>query len=230
MDASTLELWWGSPASALAYNAELLSDADKQRVSGRTAPKPKLDWEVSRALMQAADLVAGGPPLQWGLSHSRGHAICVVGRGVEIIGVDLEARLPRDVLRLASWCCTDDECAMLAAAQEPRRSELFYTLWTIKESFVKAANLDFPGDMRRNGLAERNESGATTDKQPTGYRLITQLPGEWHAASYALDEKWTASVVWRSKPGQAIEEINWLPGPYGVLPTVRRCGRWASSG
>jgi 4'-phosphopantetheinyl transferase len=229
MNSSNLDMWWGSPASARAYRSDALSIADEKRVAARTAPKPKLDWEVSRALMQSAGVPAGGQQHEEStLSHSASHAIYIVARNVESVGVDLEPLLPRDVMSLAPWCCTDEERSLLEEAPEQRRSELFYILWTIKESFVKAANLDFPADMRSNGLARRDVTDAATDDSLSHYQLITSLQGRWHAASYCLDGKWMTSVVWRSKPGATSEQITWHPGPHTVLPSISRRGRWSA--
>jgi 4'-phosphopantetheinyl transferase len=182
---------------------------------------------VSRALMQHAAAASSVAPQQASaLSHSGGYAIYIAGCNIEAVGVDLEPMALRDVMSLARLCCTDEERLMLETVPEDRRCKLFYTLWTLKEAFIKAANLNFPADMRKNGLTKpRGLRGSAGEGLP-GYQLFTSLPGNWHAATYCLDEKWIASAVWRRKPGLSDEEITWHAGPHTHLPSIDCCGIW----
>ncbi len=75
------------------------------------------------------------------VSHSGGHGlIALVPHGR--IGVDVEERTPRrnlnDDIRLLF---APGERAELEAADEDRRTDLFYRLWTLKEAVLKAAGL-----------------------------------------------------------------------------------------
>ncbi|WP_086067798.1 4'-phosphopantetheinyl transferase family protein [Bordetella genomosp. 8] len=130
------------------------------------------------------------------LSHSGGHAIVAVAPAGWQVGVDLEALRPRDTARLAPWCCSEEEAGALASgAVDADRLRAFYLLWTLKESFIKAAGLAFPADMRRVGLTGAGLPGAGLSW--AGWRL--RAPGSrWRAWSAIVDDAWMVSVAWRA--------------------------------
>ncbi|OWT77713.1 4-diphosphocytidyl-2C-methyl-D-erythritol kinase [Achromobacter sp. HZ34] len=152
----------------------------------------------------------------WSLSHSDGHALVAHGPAGWRMGVDLERKRVRDLEALAPWCCDDAEQAHLQALAEADRLTFFYQLWTLKESFIKAAGLDFPADMRTVGLRA----------QADGWALRAPA-GTWDARCWTIGEDWVASVVW-SMPdgGQATlagpaEALHWRAARNCVLPPVR---------
>jgi phosphopantetheinyl transferase len=63
--------------------------------------------------------------------------------------VDLEANRPREFLRLARFAFAEREVIALEAAPDEARPQLFYTLWTLKESFAKALRLDLVDAVRQ---------------------------------------------------------------------------------
>ena len=221
---NVLALWWGDPNLAMQYRADLLQAVDRERAENARSARAERDWRVSRALLQQIRSVApessGAAPLSpdqsvlspgqpaLSLSHSSGHALVGIAPAGWRIGVDLEAIRARDTARVAPWCCTDAEQQALArCAGEARRSKAFYLLWTLKESFIKAANLDFPADMRSVGLMPDAPSGPAldspanagweTDGHPwAGWRLRAPQAG-WHAWAAVVDDAWVATVVWR---------------------------------
>jgi 4'-phosphopantetheinyl transferase len=256
MNRPKLEIWWGAPPTAQAYREESLTDEDRSRAGRRTRAKARCEWAVSRGLIQAARASAAardeahgerpGPSQQQMLSHSAGHAIYAVADGTVRLGVDLEQWRRRDVLALAPWCCTEDECAVLADLPEPERSRYFYTLWTIKEAFVKALGLDFPADMRHSGLTGTPARGAGQDTWLAACKLRVAAPGNWHAATWCLDGHWIASLVWepvRDVPSRVASgvardtasdtagdlagaQLNWRAGPFATAPAVTPWGAW----
>ncbi len=71
-------------------------------------------------------------------SHSDGLAVLAVTRGRRV-GVDIErVRHIDDAMILAESHFTEREMEFLRSAPQASRSEIFLTLWTRKESFVKA--------------------------------------------------------------------------------------------
>lgn len=234
----TPTLWWGDPNLAPQYCADLLQSADKARAAKARSPRAEQDWRVSRALLQQArsDESAGAVPVL-SISHARGHALVGTAPAGWRIGVDLEAIRPRDAVRLAEWCCTDDERGALArCGDETRRLRAFYQLWTLKESFIKAANLQFPADMRSVGV--RPGPASAGDGLPwAGWRLRAPQPG-WRAWSAAIDDAWIASLVWFdpgaegsagletadpavSRPESAVAPVARSPAQGATLPAWR---------
>nr|WP_255701804.1 4'-phosphopantetheinyl transferase superfamily protein [Bordetella sp. LUAb4] len=132
------------------------------------------------------------------------------------LGVDLERKRERDLEALAQWCCDAAEQAHLQALPEADRLTFFYQLWTLKESFIKAAGLDFPADMRKVGLRA----------QADGWALRAPA-GSWNACCWTIGEDWIASVVWSVpggglvKPAMSDNQPSWRVARNCVLPPVR---------
>ena len=76
--------------------------------------------------------------LAFNLSHSGGHALLGVARGMAL-GVDIESvRAVPDSASIASSLFATAEVQALQALPLPRRSEGFFACWTRKEAYVKA--------------------------------------------------------------------------------------------
>ena len=105
----------------------------------------RADFEVSRALLSSA----GVGTAAHSMSHSREHAALLIAPTGWRIGVDLEINRPRDVLRLARFAFDEREVRALEAATPESRQALFHTLWTLKESFAKALQLDLVDALRQ---------------------------------------------------------------------------------
>jgi 4'-phosphopantetheinyl transferase len=243
MNNCLLDLWWGAPESAAAYRTDALTVEQAVQAARREGRRAQLDWQVSRALIQAqaggaariSASSAGTPrglsagPLQ-SLSHRAGHALFVHGGPVRKLGADLETMRPRDIIALAAWTCTEAERAALARASEFARSRIFYTLWTLKEAFLKASGGDFPADMRQAGLwfpasFESGNSEAFSDCL-SGCRLRPPDSGTWRGVTYGVGTDWVASVVWQPILEEMPAALRWRPGPHAVLPATQIWGDW----
>ncbi|MFC4274472.1 4'-phosphopantetheinyl transferase family protein [Achromobacter aloeverae] len=203
-------LLWAGPAAAADYDAGVLSPADAARAALPRGARASLQWRVSRsALRQAGVGTQGNAQRAWSLSHSDGHALVAWAPAGWRVGVDLERRRTRDLDALAHWCCDAGERAHLATLPEAARLTFFYQLWTLKEAFIKAAELDFPADMRGVGLRAQEQ----------GWTLRTPR-GTWGARCWEIGEDWVASVAWSvaedgktSGPGGAADRQEARPGP-----------------
>ena len=81
-------------------------------------------------------LIVNGKKLFYNLSHSKTKAACVIAH--EECGIDLERVTPRRVKEsLIRKVCTDREKELLSQMKEEERSNLFFKLWTGKESVMK---------------------------------------------------------------------------------------------
>lgn len=165
----------------------------------------------------AAEVATGSATaLAWSLSHSDGHALVAYGPAGWRLGVDLERKRVRDLEGLAQWCCDAAEQAHLRVLPEADRLTFFYQLWTLKESFIKAAGLDFPADMREVGLRVVADGWA-----------LRAPAGAWDARCWTIGEDWVASVVWsvpdgeQAKPAGLGDRLPWRAAKSCVLPPVR---------
>ena len=143
MDTTPLQCLLADPSFAACYDHASLNAADSQRLAATPQLAQRQDWQVSRALKQQTDL----PTVS--LSHSQGFAALLCAPHPLTAGVDIEFIRPRDFKALSSLVCTQEEQDFLETANWP--SETFYRLWCFKEALIKAANLDFPSDMKSVG-------------------------------------------------------------------------------
>lgn len=217
MSAETLWLGWADPSAAGRYRADTLSAQDASRASRPRSERAERDWRASRALLHDLRSTIAGAGRE-SLSHSAGHALCARAPAGWDVGADLERMRPRDIRPLAPWSCDPAECAMLDALAGDSLLECFYLLWTLKESFVKAAGLDFPRDLRSVGLRPCPRGGGLQLRAPAG---------GWRARSYRLAPDWIASVVWRQPCGLE-PEIRWRAAAGCSVPALRPLGAWSA--
>lgn len=75
--------------------------------------------------------------LTFNLSHSRHIVACAVARGREV-GIDVEHEKCLDFEELVEVWCSPAEAAIISTRHGKARMEMFYTLWTLKEAYLKA--------------------------------------------------------------------------------------------
>ncbi|RYY63660.1 MAG: 4'-phosphopantetheinyl transferase superfamily protein [Comamonadaceae bacterium] len=93
------------------------------------------DWPLA-ALPDAPPQLLADPALHISVSHSGDWAACALAPVA--LGLDLEAPgRRRDIDGLVDLCCTPGEQALFAGLDAVRRADLFYTLWTVKEAWLK---------------------------------------------------------------------------------------------
>ncbi|MGD0622252.1 MAG: 4'-phosphopantetheinyl transferase superfamily protein [Thermacetogeniaceae bacterium] len=79
--------------------------------------------------------IIGLPDFYYNLAHSGAWVVCAIDCAP--IGIDIERVRPVDA-DLARLYFSTDEYRSLIVKDEPERSSLFFDLWTLKESYVKA--------------------------------------------------------------------------------------------
>ena len=141
------ELWFATPAAEDFFDPATLSPADQKRFSAPRGKRRQQEFKVSRALK--AFTVAERAGTAFSLSHSAGHAALLLGPTTAKLGVDLEIARPRDVLRIAHDVFHESEFRALSMTGESERLRDFYTLWTLKEAFIKALDLNLFDGLRR---------------------------------------------------------------------------------
>ena len=180
-----LTLLLAGPDCVHRYRHALLDAADHLRCQQQPALAQRIDWQSSRFLKQQRRRLA--PNTLTTLSHSHGDAALLYGQQ-DALGVDLEQMRPRNFVALLPWCARDEEIQWWQ--QQPSPTLAFYRLWTLKEALIKAANLDFPADLRRTGLFRLPEGG---------WRIGIDHPQChpcWHGFSHAVSTHMMLSCVW----------------------------------
>ncbi|MFC5438317.1 4'-phosphopantetheinyl transferase family protein [Rhodanobacter umsongensis] len=123
-------------------------------------------------------------------SHSGGHALIAVGRGVAP-GIDVERLRTRPrALEIAARYFSSDEAAALAALPASARPIAFLELWTAKEAVLKALG---------RGLAFGLDR--LTVGRSVGRLTLQRLEGDdanaWQLQRLPVDATLVAAVAWR---------------------------------
>ncbi|WP_242222227.1 4'-phosphopantetheinyl transferase superfamily protein [Bacillus cereus group sp. BfR-BA-01380] len=122
------------------------------------------------------------------VSHSGEWVICaMVGEGR--VGIDIEKIRPID-FDVAKYCFTMEELDVLFNLNPEKQLSLFYELWTLKESFVKAIG---------QGLSySLNSFGFDMESWKGGRILLKNAQGipqyGWHFRFFHLDEKYRIAL------------------------------------
>ena len=120
-------------------------------------------------------------PAAFNLSHSGDYVLLVsaLKNGREIsVGCDLQKVLPGKE-KAAAFCLDEREKDLYQSLDTPEeRTDYFYTVWSMKESVLKADGQGIPG-MRKLDLNERSDKTATIclpeEMCPKGYKAAVSI-------------------------------------------------------
>lgn len=147
------------------------------------------------------------------MSHSSEHAALLMAPNDWQIGVDLEINRPRDVLKLARFAFHEDEMRALEAVVPESRQALFYTLWTLKESFAKALQLELVDALRQCVFWNNGEAWLG--------RVPTNSP--WSAAVFQPRPDIFVAAAWIGGSAMSLEQWEWPPQQRGDWPVIAAC-------
>jgi 4'-phosphopantetheinyl transferase len=86
-------------------------------------------------------------PLYFNFSHSRGLALCAVCRFAPL-GVDVEKLRPMpEMAEIGAAFCSVRENALLNSAPPEKKLEVFFSIWTRKEAYLKATGEGIAGSL-----------------------------------------------------------------------------------
>ena len=211
-----MTLWLALPGAREHFDASTLSAADQALLAGRRNSRRRADFEVSRALLATVDLEAKA----YSLSHSAEHAALLIAPDGWQIGVDLEINRPRDVLKLARFAFHEDEVRALESAAPECRQTLFYTLWTLKESFAKALRLELVDALRQ--CVFWNDGGDWRGRVPLG--------SAWGAAVFQPRPDLFVATAWiGGSEAVSLELWEWPPKQRADWPLIAACAGAPSS-
>jgi len=170
----SVEVWLGSPEAALQFDIDGLSPDERARYEGIKGERRRREFAVSRALRWTALGSSSGAPSQpSSLSHSGGWAAVACAAPGSQIGVDLEFHRARNLLGIARFAFDPAEIAMIEAQPPEHQEDVFFTLWTLKESMAKALGLPLLAAARQcvftlddMGVPDslRGRNGTSTDR------------------------------------------------------------------
>ena len=181
------------PFPAVSQLAACLSADEQARAMRFVSPRDRDRFVVGRAFVRQllARYLGGSPqdvalrqrthgkpevtgsPVSFNLAHSGDLAVCAIGAGTHLIGVDLERiKALSDEAGVARMILSPRERDALEQLPEPQRRRRLFEIWTCKEAALKAVGTGLdrplpglevtfaPGDDPR--LSDLDEGGAPT--------------------------------------------------------------------
>lgn len=154
--------------------------------------------------------------LQFNISHTNGLVVCAVSNGPEI-GVDVEhTGLSLNLMPLARRVLAASEFRAFMQADAAGQKSLFYTLWTLKEAYVKAhgGGFSIPLDAFCFDLTHgkpkiefsSRHPGDTKDWQfhritPTSDHVLALAVALFENKTLHVEFEWVVPLINRSGPG-----------------------------
>jgi len=138
--------WLATPDAAEHLDVARLGADDASRWREIRTARRRRDWASSRALIAA---VPTASPCNRSMSHSHGYAALLLAEPALRVGIDVEAVVPRDFLRLAEIAYSATESRHLATLDPAQLAGRFYEFWTLKEAFAKALGLSLAEALTR---------------------------------------------------------------------------------
>jgi len=126
-------------------------------------------------------------PLYFNCSHSRSLALCAVGRSAPL-GVDVEKWRPMpEMAEIVAAFCSAGENALFNAAPPEKKLEVFFSIWTRKEAYLKATGEGIAGS-----LAQLDCSAP-----PPGWSFHALSPAPGFAAALACAAGGVRPLCWQ---------------------------------
>lgn len=151
----------------LNFYIGLLSDKEKHRWKNYSNHKKRTQFLLGRVLIRMMltekfqwpleewSLTENGPvkilnfkfPVTMSISHSGDYVLCAIA-GSGSLGIDIEyISDSRQYMDIAEASFNKKEIQILQGLTEPMRRQTFYRIWTLKESLIKANELDLFGNL-----------------------------------------------------------------------------------
>lgn len=148
--------------------------------------------------------LAEHPELHYNISHADGIAAAMVSE--HECGIDCE-RVRRYDPRTMRRVCSEAEREAVEAASEEERELLFFSLWTLKEAYIKALGIGLAFPLREAVFAFE------------GDRIVTDLKG-CRFARYVIGGEFVVSVceLAESSGTHMSFDLQIEAGNYAVLP------------
>jgi hypothetical protein len=209
------DVWLGSPEAALQFDIDGLSPDERARYEGIKGERRRREFAVSRALRRTALGSSSADPSQpSSLSHSGGWAAVARAAPGCQVGVDLEFHRPRNLLGIARFAFDPAEIAMIEAQPPQQQHEVFFALWTLKESMAKALGLPLLAAARQC-VFTLDDVGVPDSDSPDSDSPDSDSPD-----SDSPDSNSMGVQLWR---GQVPTDRPWLARVFRPRPDMALC-------
>jgi 4'-phosphopantetheinyl transferase len=120
---------------------------------------------------------------EFSVSHSGDYIVCLTGK--RPVGVDVE-RLAAPPEEIAARCFTPAELQYLSSVPESDRGRMFFSLWCLKESVLKARGKGFLDDPREIELIGTD---GTPCARTDGFRLSVSWLFPGHCLAWCAGQE-----------------------------------------
>lgn len=140
------------------------------------------------------------PSCHYNISHSGDWVVAAFDN--QPVGIDIETAMPIE-MSIAERFFSPSEVSLLQEQNEEQKQSLFYTLWTLKESYIKAegAGLSIPLDSFSFKFNKNNQ---------VEFLLSGKSNTNWYFKQYTIDPDYALAVC-GCEPDfpEQIETIRW---------------------
>jgi 4'-phosphopantetheinyl transferase len=224
LEAGEIQVWSIDIAAwlpVLGVLAEVLNPAERERAARFRFERDLYRFTLCRGLLrmllgnylslepQEVGLQAGPrdkpelasaaePRLEFNLSHSDQAALFAFALSRRV-GVDVERIHSRtDVMGLGRQVFTEAEMARLSAAPEQGKEDLFFTLWTQKEAFIKAIGLGLSAPLREITVGQ----GLVPSGEDSGIGVIHRYDADWSLVGLPAQPGYKAALAIEGRLGR----------------------------
>ncbi|MFG5380043.1 4'-phosphopantetheinyl transferase family protein [Yoonia sp. R2-816] len=166
--------------------AHALARCTLSEIDGR--PPHSWTFRIGPYGKPAVVVAQDAPEIRFNLSHTKGLTIVAVAIGRDI-GVDVEKITHPAPLEIADRYFTRQECDLLLRSAGRRRDAAFFSIWTLKEAYMKALSrgMDLPLDSFVVDLDPAHLARSDQDKTWERWQFWQDRIGASHIAALAVD-------------------------------------------
>jgi 4'-phosphopantetheinyl transferase len=129
--------------------------------------------------------------LQFNLSNSLGLVVCLIAEGVEV-GVDVEAHTrAAQIIEVVQRVFSPEERAQLDQLDDEARLDRVLSLWTLKESYIKARGMGLALPLQKISFLFGEPDSILLRIDPA----VDSNPGRWRFCQFDLAEHRVAVMV-----------------------------------
>lgn len=168
----------------------------------RYAPIEPRDWSFKYNHYGRPEIAGGDGTLglRFNLSHTKGLVACIVTNALDC-GIDVEYERPLDDLtELASTVFSTNEQASLNLLPIELQLGRFYTLWTLKEAYIKARGLGLSLPLQEfsfeleEAASPSLEIADSLEDDPDMWQILTCQATQMHKLAVALRRGRTSNL------------------------------------
>ncbi|MEE9492524.1 MAG: 4'-phosphopantetheinyl transferase superfamily protein [Gammaproteobacteria bacterium] len=175
----------------------LVSHAMLRVVLSQYAAVSPRDWQFQTNRFGRPELSAScaDTGLRFNLTHTRGMAACIVTKSMDC-GIDIEQLQRQSCMTdIARKMFSPSENLALEQAADAQKSRLFYSLWTLKEAYVKACGTGLT-------VSTRDFSFDINNKKDIAVSFVAEsndCPEQWYFSLYSPISQAVLATALRTK-------------------------------